>query len=105
MTERKKPFPVAGVLSDVNIVQLQCGGMHTVALSDQGKVGSCHHSQTKHLASVNSHVGGACLLLLRVGEIIVTNMSSFSFLLHFIFIDGAYQRYRTVPNFHGTIIS
>ena len=38
MTERKKPFPVAGLLSDVNIVQVECGGMHTVALSDQGEV-------------------------------------------------------------------
>ena len=38
MTERKKPFPVGGVLSGVNIVQLACGGMHTVALSDQGMV-------------------------------------------------------------------
>lgn len=38
MTERKKPFPVAGQLEGRKIVQVECGGMHTVALTDDGKV-------------------------------------------------------------------
>ena len=38
MTERKKPFPVAGHLEGLKIVQIVCGGMHTIALTDDGKV-------------------------------------------------------------------
>lgn len=38
MTERKKPFPVAGQLEGCKIIQIECGGMHTVALTDDGKV-------------------------------------------------------------------
>lgn len=38
MTERKKPFPVAGLLDGRRIVQVECGGMHTVVLTDDGKV-------------------------------------------------------------------
>lgn len=38
ITERKKPFPVAGQLEGHKIVQVECGGMHTVALTDEGKV-------------------------------------------------------------------
>ena len=38
MTERKKPFPVAGQLDGRKIVQMECGGMHTVVLTDDGKV-------------------------------------------------------------------
>lgn len=38
--ERKKPFPVGGALEGKNVVQVLCGGMHTVALTDEGKV--CH---------------------------------------------------------------
>lgn len=39
MMERKKPFPVSGALEGKKIVQVVCGGMHTVALSKDGKVG------------------------------------------------------------------
>ena len=38
MTERKKPFPVAGQLDGCKIVQVECGGMHTVVVTDDGKV-------------------------------------------------------------------
>ena len=38
-TERKKPFPVRGELEGKRMVQVVCGGMHTVALTDDGKVG------------------------------------------------------------------
>ena len=38
MIERKKPFPVGGALEGKNVVQVYCGGMHTVALTDEGKV-------------------------------------------------------------------
>lgn len=38
MTERKKPFPVAGQLEGRGIVQVECGGMHTVVLTNDGKV-------------------------------------------------------------------
>ena len=37
--ERKKPFPVGRALEGKNVVQVSCGGMHTVALTDKGKVG------------------------------------------------------------------
>ena len=39
MMERKKPFPVGRALEGKNVVQVSCGGMHTVALTDKGKVG------------------------------------------------------------------
>lgn len=35
--ERKKPAIVKG-LDDLEIVQVECGGMHTVALANNGKV-------------------------------------------------------------------
>ena len=38
MTERKKPYPVAGQLEGLKIVQVECGGMHSVVLTDDGKV-------------------------------------------------------------------
>ena len=37
--ERKRPFPVGGALAGKNVVQVVCGGMHTVALTDEGEVG------------------------------------------------------------------
>ncbi len=36
--ERKKPSPVRGDLEGEEVVQLVCGGMHTVALTHDGKV-------------------------------------------------------------------
>ena len=36
--ERKKPSPVGGVLSGRPVVQTVCGGMHTAALTADGKV-------------------------------------------------------------------
>ena len=38
MMERKKPSPVCGELEGKKIVQVVCGGMHTVAVSEDGKV-------------------------------------------------------------------
>ena len=38
LMERKKPHPVGGALEGVRVVQVVCGGMHTVALSEDGKV-------------------------------------------------------------------
>ena len=38
LTERKKPYPVKGELSDKEVVQVKCGGMHTAALTTDGKV-------------------------------------------------------------------
>ena len=38
--ERKKPAIVKG-LDNLEIVQVECGGMHTVALTSSGKVISC----------------------------------------------------------------
>ena len=37
--ERKKPYPIKGDLSDNNVIQVVCGGMHTAALTADGKVG------------------------------------------------------------------
>lgn len=53
MTERKKPYPVAGQLEGLKIVQVECGGMHSVVLTEDGKVcpylkdisNSSHHCQ------------------------------------------------------------
>ena len=39
--ERKRPFPVGGELEGKRVVQVVCGGMHTVALTDQGEVRGC----------------------------------------------------------------
>ena len=41
MTERKKPYPVTGLLEGLKITQIECGGMHTVVLTDDGKVTYC----------------------------------------------------------------
>ena len=38
MVERKKPHPVGGALEGLRVCQVVCGGMHTVALTDEGKV-------------------------------------------------------------------
>ncbi len=37
--ERKKPSPVGGDLEGKSVIQVICGGMHTVALTEDGKVG------------------------------------------------------------------
>lgn len=37
--EKTKPFPVGGALENLCVVQVTCGGMHTAALTDNGKVG------------------------------------------------------------------
>ena len=36
--ERKKPHPVGGALEGCRVSQVVCGGMHTVALTEEGKV-------------------------------------------------------------------
>lgn len=36
--ERKKPYPVGGILEGKNIIQVVCGGVHTVALTKEGQV-------------------------------------------------------------------
>lgn len=36
--ERRRPCKVGGVLEGIRFVQVECGGMHSVALSDDGKV-------------------------------------------------------------------
>lgn len=41
--ERKFPQPVLGKLEGEKVVQIVCGGMHTVALVDSGKVRKCVH--------------------------------------------------------------
>ena len=38
IAERKKPSTVGGALEGKKIVQVVCGGMHTVALTDDGQV-------------------------------------------------------------------
>ncbi|CAI8024748.1 Regulator of chromosome condensation [Geodia barretti] len=38
MVERKKPHPVGGALEGLRVCQVECGGMHTVALTGEGKV-------------------------------------------------------------------
>ena len=38
MLERKKPHPVGGALENYRVVQVVCGGMHTVALTEDGRV-------------------------------------------------------------------
>ena len=52
--ERKKPFPVGRALEGKSVVQVSCGGMHTVALTDKGKVGC-----------VSVRVGGVCACMRR----------------------------------------
>ena len=39
--EKKRPCKVGGALEGVRLVQVECGGMHSVALSSDGKVCSC----------------------------------------------------------------
>jgi len=46
MTERKKPYPVTGLLEGLKIRQIECGGMHTVVLTDDGKVMCVTHYNT-----------------------------------------------------------
>lgn len=41
--ERKFPQPVMSKLQGERVVQLVCGGMHTVALTDSGKVRTYAH--------------------------------------------------------------
>lgn len=36
--ERSRPFPVTSALDGLHVVQVVCGGMHTAALTDKGKV-------------------------------------------------------------------
>ncbi len=36
--ERGKPCPVGGALDGLSVVDVVCGGMHTTALTDDGKV-------------------------------------------------------------------
>jgi regulator of chromosome condensation len=36
--EKKKPYPVGGALKDKNVVQVSCGGVHTVVLTDEGHI-------------------------------------------------------------------
>lgn len=43
--ERKFPQLVSGKLQGENVVQIVCGGMHTVALVDSGKVRPIHFIQ------------------------------------------------------------
>ena len=38
VVERKRPFPVGGVLAGAAVSQVVCGGMHTVCLTKDGKV-------------------------------------------------------------------
>jgi len=42
--ERKKPFPVGGALASKSVIQVTCGGMHTVALTDEGEVRTSYHN-------------------------------------------------------------
>ena len=37
VTERKRPFPVKGALENC-VIQVECGGVHTVALTNKGQV-------------------------------------------------------------------
>ena len=36
--EKKMPFPGGGVLENMRVVQVTCGGMHTAALTENGQV-------------------------------------------------------------------
>ena len=38
IAERKKPFPVGGDFEGKKVVQVLCGGMHTVVLTEDGQV-------------------------------------------------------------------
>ena len=38
MVEKKKPFPVGGTLQGLAVVEVVCGGMHSVALTREGRV-------------------------------------------------------------------
>ena len=38
IVERGKPWPVGGAINGLSIVDVVCGGMHTAALTDDGKV-------------------------------------------------------------------
>lgn len=42
MVERKRPFPVKS-LEGHKVVHVVCGGMHTAALTDEGKVSMCDY--------------------------------------------------------------
>jgi len=46
MIERKKPYPVTGLLEGLKVTQIECGGMHTVVLTDDGKVKCLTHYTT-----------------------------------------------------------
>lgn len=73
--ERKKPFPVGGPLASKSVIQVTCGGMHTVALTDEGEVRTSYHNMapdffchpsfeivTSHLENFISDVGVFLLL-------------------------------------------
>lgn len=53
VAERKKPFPVGGALEGKKIVQVVCGGMHTVALTDDGQVCSHIHREERGRGRLN----------------------------------------------------
>ena len=38
VVEKKKPFPVGGALQGLAVVEVVCGGMHSVALTSEGRV-------------------------------------------------------------------
>ena len=61
MVERKKPHPVGGALEHCRVTQVVCGGMHSVAVTDDGKVRKLPslffllHTHT-HTHTPNSHI-------------------------------------------------
>ena len=66
--ERKKPAIVPG-LEGKKMIQITCGGMHTVALTNTGEVGvlshKCHFSLFSFSLSTYAFLFSSFLLLLR----------------------------------------
>ena len=66
VSEKKKPFPVGGVLEGLRVVQVVCGGMHTAALTDDGKVGVAFYMGVALQMMSNVRMGVASHVPLQV---------------------------------------
>ena len=77
--ERKFPQPVVDKLQGERVVQLVCGGMHTVALTESGKVHMCTHTHTHARTHTHAYTHTHCLLA-RVQYMVVQLLLNLIFL-------------------------
>ena len=75
--ERGKPCPVGGALDGLSVVQVVCGGIHTAALTEDGKVGCAVRVCALHVSEnqLFKNTKQMCmkkLLMLSLGEKLLT---------------------------------